>query len=159
MSLSELSNILWRERRLLELLAFKLEEERLVLASGRTRWLPRASGEVDAMIDEIKHVRLERAICVADVSAELGIADAPTLRVLSGAVPPPWDVICVEHARALRTLAQEIESITRADRTPTAGRVETVAADAHGEIDIAADDAISLVPDRSPVLRLVDDEI
>jgi hypothetical protein len=159
MSLSELSNILWRERRLLELLAFKLEEERLVLASGRNRWLPRASGEVDAIIDEIKHVRLERAICLADVSAELGIADAPTLRVLSGSVPPPWDVICVEHARALRTLAREIESITRADRAPTASRVEPSAADAHGEIDIAVDDSISLVPDRSPVLRLVDDEI
>src|ERR1051325_10687087 len=80
MSLSELSNILWRERRLLELLAFKLEEERLVLASGSTRWLPRASGEVDAIIEEIKHVRLERAICVADVGAEVGIADVPTLR-------------------------------------------------------------------------------
>ena len=39
MSLSEVSNILWRERRLLELLVFKLEEEHLVLASGRTRWL------------------------------------------------------------------------------------------------------------------------
>jgi hypothetical protein len=159
MALSELSNILWRERRLLELLAFKLEEERLVLASGRTRWLPRASGEVDAIIEEIKHVRLERAIRVADVSAELGIADAPTLRVLSGAVPPPWDVICIEHARALHTLAREIESITRADRAPTASRVDAVAPDAHGEIDIGADDSISLVPDRSPVLRLVDDEI
>jgi FlgN protein len=158
MSLSELSNILWRERRLLELLAFKLEEERLVLASGRTRWLPRASGEVDAIIEEIKHVRLERAISVADVSAEIGIVDAPTLRVLSGAVPPPWDVICIEHARALRALAQEIESITRSDRAPTASRVETAGPGPQGEIDIA-DDAISLVPDRSPVLRLVDDEI
>ena len=43
MSLSEISNILWRERRLLELLAFKLEEEHLVLASGRTRWLSHAT--------------------------------------------------------------------------------------------------------------------
>jgi hypothetical protein len=143
---------------LLELLAFKLEEERLVLASGRTRWLPRASGEVDAMIEEIKHVRLERAISLADVSTELGLEDAASLRVLSGLVPPPWDGICAEHARALRTLSQEIESITRAD-VPTTARVETVASDTHREIDIAADDAISLVPDRTPVLRLVDDEI
>src|SRR6478735_2210284 len=124
MSLSEISNILWRERRLLELLAFKLEEERLVLASGRTRWLPRASGEVDTIIDEIKHVRLERAISLADVGAELGLAEVPTLRVLAGAVPPPWDGICTEHARALRTLSQEIESITRSNAAPTTARVE-----------------------------------
>src|ERR1041385_1323664 len=93
MALREISNILWRERRLLELLAFKLEEERLVLASGRTRWLPRASREVDTIIDEIKHVRLERAISLADAGAEHGVADAAPLRVLAGAVPPPWDVI------------------------------------------------------------------
>jgi hypothetical protein len=159
MSLSELSNILWRERRLLELLAFKLEEERLVLAAGRTRWLPRAGNEVDAIIEEIKHVRLERAISLADVTVELGFADAPTLRLLAGAVPPPWDGICAEHARALQMLAREIESIARADGPPTTSGVQAVAADAHGEIDIAADDAISLVPDRSPVLRLVADEI
>ncbi len=159
MSLSELSNILWRERRLLELLAFKLEEERLVLASGRTRWMPRASGEVDAIIDEIKHVRLERAISLADVGTEIGLGDVPTLRALASAAPPPWDGICAEHARALRTLSQEIESITRTNGAPATARVETAAPDAHGEIDIADDDAISLVPDRSHVLRLVDDEI
>ena len=99
------------------------------------------------------------AISLTDVGAEFGIPDASSLRVLSGAVPPPWDVICAEHARALQTLGREIESITRADCPPTTSRVEAAATDAHGEIDIAEDDAISLVPDRSPVLRLVDDEI
>ena len=39
MALSDVSNILWRERQLLELLVFKLEEEQLVLAAGRNRWL------------------------------------------------------------------------------------------------------------------------
>ena len=42
MALSDVSNILWRERQLLELLVFKLEEEQLVLAAGRTRWLAHA---------------------------------------------------------------------------------------------------------------------
>ncbi len=149
MSLSEISNILWRERRLLELLAFKLEEEHLVLTSGRRRWLARASGEVDAIIEEIKHVRLERAIGMADSSEALGLSDTPTLRELASSVPPPWDGILSEHGRALRTLSLEIESITRADR----------ASAALGEIAIAGEDAIGLVPDRSLVLRLVDDEL
>src|SRR5213080_171662 len=35
MGLAELSSILWRERDMLELLLFKLEEEQLVLAAGR----------------------------------------------------------------------------------------------------------------------------
>src|SRR5690348_16524203 len=124
MSLSEISNILWRERRLLELLAFKLEEEDLVLASGRNRWMARASGEVDAIVDEIKHVRLERAIRLADSSAELGLSDTPTLRELAHAVPPPWDGIFTEHGRVLQTLAREVESITRVDRSAAASRAD-----------------------------------
>jgi len=158
MSLSEISNILWRERRLLELLAFKLEEERLVLGSGRTRWLSRATGEVDTIIEEIKHTRLERAIALADMSAELGLSDAPTLRELAARVPAPWDGICTEHSRALRTLTREIESITRANAAPAAPRVELSPPDTHGEIDIVAYDRLG-IPDRTPVLRLVDDEL
>jgi hypothetical protein len=159
MSLSEISNILWRERRLLELLAFKLEEERLVLASGQTRWLSRASGEVDTIIEEMKHVRLERAIGLADLTAELGLSDAPTLRELAAVAPPPWDGICSQHGRALQTLAREIASMARSDRTPTAPRVANATSAAHGEIDIVDNERAGLVPDRSPVLRLVDDEI
>ena len=41
MALAELSNVLWRERELLEMLLFKLESEQLVLAAGRTHWLAR----------------------------------------------------------------------------------------------------------------------
>ena len=37
--MEKLSQILWRERELLDTLLFKLEEEQMVLASGRTRWL------------------------------------------------------------------------------------------------------------------------
>ena len=85
------------------------------------------------------------------------MSDAPTLRELAAIVPPPWDGIFAEHGRALHTLAREIESITRRTRADHA-RVEP-RPDAHGEIDIAADDAIGLVPDRSLVLRLVDDEL
>ncbi|CAN5337491.1 hypothetical protein BH23ACT9_BH23ACT9_24210 [soil metagenome] len=42
---SDVSNILWRERQLLELLHFKLEVEQSLLAAGRTRWLSHATRE------------------------------------------------------------------------------------------------------------------
>jgi len=53
MGLSEVSSILWRERQLLELLLFKLEEEQLLLAAGRTRWLPHATREVDRVLAQL----------------------------------------------------------------------------------------------------------
>jgi len=58
MGLRDVSAILWRERHLLELLLFKLDEEQLVLAAGRTRWLARATREVEMVLEEIRQTEL-----------------------------------------------------------------------------------------------------
>src|SRR5947208_4817639 len=90
MALSDVSNILWRERQLLELLVFKLEEEQLVLAAGRSRWLAYATREVENVLAEIKRMELERAVQVADAGRALGLSGSPTLRELSSLTPAPW---------------------------------------------------------------------
>src|SRR5436190_21782818 len=90
MALNDVSNILWRERQLLELLVFKLEEEQLVLAAGRTRWLSHATREVESVLEEIKRVELERAMQVQDAGRELGISGAPTLKELAALTSSPW---------------------------------------------------------------------
>src|SRR5690242_19256564 len=115
MALNDVSNILWRERQLLELLVFKLEEEQLVLAAGRTRWLAHATREVETVLAEIKRVELERAIEVQAVAQELGMETAPSLRELASLVPSPWDGIFEEHRRALLETAQEIDSVAKAN--------------------------------------------
>src|SRR5512144_1453988 len=104
MALNDVSNILWRERQLLELLVFKLEEEQLVLAAGRSRWLAFATREVENVLGEIKRVELDRAVQVADAARALGLAGTPTLRELAALTAPPWDGIFAEHRRALLAL-------------------------------------------------------
>ncbi len=158
MSLSEVSNILWRERQLFELLVFKLEEEQLVLAAGRTRWLSYATREVESILGEIKRVELERAVALAGEIAVLGLSDAPTLRELAAIAPPPWDGIFGEHRRALLTLAQEIESITKSNRDmlQRGHQAAREALASLGDIDIDCYDASGTRPDRSFALRLVD---
>ncbi|MDP9334146.1 MAG: flagellar protein FlgN [Actinomycetota bacterium] len=116
MALSDVSNILWRERQLLELLVFKLEEEQLVLAAGRPRWLAYATSGVENVLGEIKHIGLERSVLVADAARALGLSGSPTLRELAGLTPSPWDGIFAEHRNAMLTLAQEIDSITTSNR-------------------------------------------
>src|SRR5436190_2471868 len=101
MALSDVSNILWRERQLMELLVFKLEEEQLVLAAGRTRWLAHATREVESVLAEIKRIELERAMQVTVAGVELGFSGTPTLKELASLTPPPWDGIFAEHRRAL----------------------------------------------------------
>jgi transposase len=161
MSLSEVSNILWRERQLLELLVFKLEEEQLVLASGRTRWLSHATREVETILEEIKRVELERAMAVAGSAGELGMSDTPSLRELTAIAPTPWDGIFAEHRRALLALAQEIDAITKSNRDMLQ-RGQQAAREALaslGEIDIDSYDSSGTMPDRSLALRLVDKAI
>ncbi len=163
MALSDASNILWRERQLIELLVFKLEEEQLIFAAGRNRWLARATREVESVVAEIRRVELEWAVQVADAGHELGIADAPTLRELSSMTPTPWDGIFSEHRHALLALAEEIDKITKTNRElmqrgHDAAR-GTLGAGGDTAIDIDMYDAHGTLPDRALVLRIVDEAI
>ena len=116
MGLSEVSNILWQERQLLELLLFKLEEEQLVLASGRSRWLNHATREVEMVLEEIKRAEIARAIEVDAAAAELGLPGGPSLRQLSEAADGPWKSILDQHRRAFLTITQEILALAQVNR-------------------------------------------
>lgn len=116
MSLSDVSNILWRERQLLELLLFKLEEEQMILAGGRTRWLPHATREVETVLGELKRLELDRALVLDSASAELGLTEPPTLKRLGQLVTGPWRRIFEDHRAALLELAQEIDTLAQTNR-------------------------------------------
>jgi hypothetical protein len=114
--LRDVSNILWRERNLLELLAFKLDSERLLARAGRTRWLARADHEVEVVLGELKAVELERGIHVQALGSELGLDAHPTLLVLAGAVRGEWAGILADHRRALLDLARDVDRSARRSR-------------------------------------------
>jgi hypothetical protein len=116
MGMREVSAILWRERHLLELLLFKLDEEQLVLAAGRTRWLPRATREVEMVLEEIRQTELERAIAVSGVALDLGLPAGASLRRLAEAAPPPWQGMLVEHRQAFLSLTDEITTLVQTNR-------------------------------------------
>jgi hypothetical protein len=160
-ALSDVSNILWRERQLVELLVFKLEEEQLVLVAGRSRWLAYATREVESVLAEIKRVELERAVQVAAAGRELGLSTAPTLRELATLTAPPWDGIFAGHRRTLLGLAQEIDAITKSNRELLQRGHESArdAMVAIGEIDIDRYDARGTLHDRSLRLSIVDEAL
>jgi hypothetical protein len=116
MGLSEVSTILWRERELLELLLFKLDEEQMVLASGRTRWLARATREVEMVLAEIRRTEVERAAAVDASAASLGLGPAPSLTQLADASPEPWAGLLREHRAAFLSLTAEISQLAEANR-------------------------------------------
>jgi hypothetical protein len=116
MSLTEVSSVLWRERELLDLLLFKLEEEQLLLAAGRTRWLGHATREVEMVVEEIKKAELTRAIEVQAVADTLGLDGDVSLAGLADKVPAPWGDILREHRAALIGVSAEIQSLAHSNK-------------------------------------------
>ena len=116
MSLAGVSSTLWRERELLELLLFKLEEEQLVLASGRTRWLSRATKEVEMVLEEVRRAELLRAVQVDAAGADMGLGPGPSLRQLAEAADEPWKTLLLEHRQAFLTATAEIQAMAEANR-------------------------------------------
>jgi len=115
-SMAELSGMLWRERELLELLTFKLEEEQLILSSGRHRWLARATREVELVLERVGESEMVRASIVDEVAAELGLPPGASLRRLADRVEEPWKGLLHEHRNAFLQMTGEIQALTESNR-------------------------------------------
>ncbi|MBT2501004.1 flagellar protein FlgN [Curtobacterium sp. ISL-83] len=132
MSVNDLSAVLWRERELLELLTFKLEEEQLLLAAGRSRWVSHASREVEQVLERLRSTGLERAASSAEVAEEWGVpADAPLRDVVAAAPNGPWGEILAAHLTAMVQLTTQIGALRDANdrflRTSAQATEETLA--------------------------------
>src|SRR3954451_22568776 len=112
MSANELSTLLWRERELLELLVFKLEEEQLVLTAGRSKWLHQATPEVEAGLGRLRTAGIERTVEASAVAIEWGIGEDATLRQLVEHAPSDvWQDILQSHLTALTALTAQIADV------------------------------------------------
>jgi hypothetical protein len=115
-SLTDLSSVLWRSRELLELLLFKLEEEQLLLAAGRSRWLAHATREVEVVLDQIRQTEVARAAYSQAVAGDLGLPLEASLAELADAAPAPWSDLLHQHRKSFLTLTSEISAMAGANR-------------------------------------------
>jgi len=116
MGLAEVSTILWHERELLDVLLFKLEEEQLMLSSGRTRWLARATREVEVVLEEIRRTEVLRAAEVDAATKEMGLPSAASLTALIEVVDEPWRTIFREHRQAFLVATTEVTQMAESNR-------------------------------------------
>ena len=114
--MEKLSLVLWRERELLELLAYKLEVEQLVLASGRTRWLSQSTQEVEDLLVEIRETELLRAVAADEVALQLGLEPNPSLGAIAEAAEAPWSTIFADHRQAFLTVSREIQELSETNK-------------------------------------------
>jgi flagellar biosynthesis/type III secretory pathway chaperone len=83
MGLNALVVCLFEESEALEHLAFKLEQEQLVLVAGRPRLLARNSAEFEQAVKALAEVSRRREQLVATAAAEVGLAPTTTLSALA----------------------------------------------------------------------------
>ena len=115
MTAADLNSVLWRERELLESLLFFLETEQLILASGRTRWLPRASAEIERTTSALRTTELLRAAQADEVAAEMGLAADPSLNALAEAAAEPWGTIFEDQREAFLSITDQIAATASAN--------------------------------------------
>jgi hypothetical protein len=116
LSLDEVSQTLWHERQLLDLLVCKLEVKQLVLAVGRNRLLPAVTREVEHVVAELKEVELLRAVLIDAVAEQAALEPGITLRQLAESAPSPWDTIFELHRMAFLVTVEELRSVARINR-------------------------------------------
>lgn len=114
--LNALSEILWRERELLEQLLFRLEVEQLLLVTGRTTRLPMATRDVELVLDRIRAAELGRAVEVETAARALGLTGGSSLKELGAAAPEPWAQILGEHRTAFLQLTAEVSDLSKGNR-------------------------------------------
>lgn len=114
--MEKLSQILWRERDLLELLLYRLEVEQLVLASARTTWLMRAAREVEQTLETLRETEVLRAVAADEAASMVGLAPNPSLSALAEASPEPWRTILLDHREAFAAVTRQITDMADANR-------------------------------------------
>jgi hypothetical protein len=127
----ELSTLLWRERELLELLLFKLDEEQLLLTAGKSRWLPYATREVEQVLDRLRVSGVERSVAVSELAAEWRAVDGTLSALIDAAPSDAWRETFGAHQRALTELTARIAEVRDANmqflRAATQSTQETLA--------------------------------
>jgi hypothetical protein len=113
---AEVSDILWRERELLDLLLFKLESERLILRAGEVRWLARSTREVELVLEQIRLTEVTRAIEVGALAIDIGLPADASLAALADVAPSPWGELFLAHRKAFATLTREIGEVAELNR-------------------------------------------
>ncbi|TNC17597.1 hypothetical protein FHE66_09940 [Georgenia sp. 311] len=107
-----LSDFLWHERDVLELLLHRLESERALLETGRTARVPLASREVDTALEALDIAELARASEAVGATSVLGLGPDATLATIAQRAPAPWGEIFDQHRTALRELLGGITALT-----------------------------------------------
>lgn len=116
MGADELSATLWRERRQLELLLFRLETQLLHVRAGNWHWLKFTAADVEKVLENLRFDTLARNIESSAVAIEWRVPANATLPVIASAAPPGiWPELLQDHHHGMVLLLKQVESAVAAN--------------------------------------------
>ncbi|HVC71223.1 MAG TPA: flagellar export chaperone FlgN [Acidimicrobiales bacterium] len=117
MGLNALLVCLFEESEALEHLAFKLEQEQLVLVAGRPKLLARNSAEFEEAVKALATVSRRREELVVVAAAELGLAPSTTLSALADATTDADERrVLTERGQVMRAQVARINDLCARNR-------------------------------------------
>lgn len=142
MGADELSATLWRERRQLELLLYRLETQLLHVRAGHTHWLKFTAADVEKALESLQFDTLARNIESSAIAIEWHLSANATLPMIASVAPPGvWPELLQEHHRELVLLFKQVE-------TAAAANVEALLMGTLAQAD-TADDLAALADDAN----------
>lgn len=112
----DLSQQLWTMRELLEQMVYKLEMQGLLLAAGRTRWLPFLNTEIESLMEAVNAVDAARSQASTRLARRYGLRPDVSLSELLQYVEHPWGQLLAQHRLHLVSLQSEIEDVSNSNQ-------------------------------------------
>lgn len=112
----DLSQQLWTMRELLEQMVYKLEMQGLLLAAGRTRWLPFLNSEIESLMEAVNAVDAARSQASTRLARRYGLRPDVSLSELLQYVEHPWGQLLAQHRLHLVSLQSEIEDVSNSNQ-------------------------------------------
>jgi hypothetical protein len=110
-SAEELSLRLWELRELLDELVYHQEVQRLLLAAGSVKYLPRVTAEVDGVVERVIALDARRAEASSRLTALIELADDASLEEIAERVGGSPASSLRSHLAALRVLHSEVAAL------------------------------------------------
>jgi FlgN protein len=110
--LSDLTRVLWQQRRHLERLHYLLQVQELILAGGDQTLLQHAVNDVQLLVTTIGEIEAGRRELTAEIGISMGLDADASLEDLVNRAPEPYEQILAEHRDAFLALVSDITTVS-----------------------------------------------
>lgn len=114
--LSDLTRVLWQQRRQLERLHYLLHVQSLILSSGDDAMLRHAVDDVQQTLTTISEIEAGRRELTAEIGISMGLDADASLEDLVNRAPEPYEQILAEHRDAFLVLVGDITTVSLGGR-------------------------------------------